>query len=413
MATDWLILADDLTGACDSVAAFAARGLSTEVGWSSRRGGEGVLVFGHDGDSRGLSAAAAADLRRDQVAALLGPDADLLVKIDSTLRGQPAAEIAATLDASAKAGRSGFGVLAPAFPAMGRTTQDGRIRVDGLPLEETETWRREHTYPSADLVAVMASVGKRAVAVPLSTVREGQAALAGALSCVAESADLAICDAVCDDDLDRIVAAGLTMRARPVWIGVGGLAAALARTQTPGRIQPVKFAPRAGGVLTVVGSMAAASRLAAARLASEVAVEYLPVPAGALAVGASQDIGSQARHSLAAGRDVLVELIADGSGDPQGDGVLARRLAAQLGQAATATGGVVVTGGETAKALLEALGARGVHLVGTLEPGVTLGLTAGAFAIPLVTKAGAFGDEGVLVRANVRLRQAKREGTMA
>jgi uncharacterized protein YgbK (DUF1537 family) len=56
---------------------------------------------------------------------------------------------------------------------------------------------------------------------------------------------------------------------------------------------------------------------------------------------------------------------------------------------------------------------EGVRLAGGTEAGVTLGLTLGACSVPLVTKAGAFGDEGVLIRAVERLRRIKREGIVA
>ncbi len=40
--------------------------------------------------------------------------------------------------------RPAFAICAPANPAMGRVTRDGRVLVHGQPLEQTETWRGEH-----------------------------------------------------------------------------------------------------------------------------------------------------------------------------------------------------------------------------------------------------------------------------
>ena len=68
---------------------------------------------------------------------------------------------------------SAFGVFAPAFPATGRTTVDGRVLVKGRALEEAEVWLRDHTYPNADLVDVLATAGIRGVKVTLATVRGG------------------------------------------------------------------------------------------------------------------------------------------------------------------------------------------------------------------------------------------------
>src|SRR5215207_5948752 len=60
-----------------------------------------------------------------------------------------------------------------AFPATGRATRGGRILINGRPLEETDLWRRDHTYPNADLVDVLATAGVRSEKVTLSAVRNG------------------------------------------------------------------------------------------------------------------------------------------------------------------------------------------------------------------------------------------------
>jgi len=78
------------------------------------------------------------------------PKVLLLKKIDSTLRGQPAAEIALTIDFLKRKTGYAFGVMAPAFPAMGGITCGGKIFVDGIELECTELCQREHTYPISD-----------------------------------------------------------------------------------------------------------------------------------------------------------------------------------------------------------------------------------------------------------------------
>jgi uncharacterized protein YgbK (DUF1537 family) len=61
--------------------------------------------------------------------------------------------------------------------------------------------------------------------------------------------------------------------------------------------------------------------------------------------------------------------------------------------------GIVVTGGDTLLALLGALGARGVDLEREVAPGLPLGrIVGGQWAgTPLVSKAGGFGGEEVLV----------------
>jgi uncharacterized protein YgbK (DUF1537 family) len=63
-------------------------------------------------------------------------------------------------------------------------------------------------------------------------------------------------------------------------------------------------------------------------------------------------------------------------------------------------GALLLTGGETAIAVLRALGAGGLRLAGELEPGIALGgLAGGPFdGLMTATKAGGFGDADALVR---------------
>ena len=58
---------------------------------------------------------------------------------------------------------------------------------------------------------------------------------------------------------------------------------------------------------------------------------------------------------------------------------------------------LVLTGGETATAVLKALGAGSFTVIGEIEPGVVISLLPEPLPL-LVTKAGAFGDAGTLAR---------------
>src|SRR6185436_9804566 len=94
MTERWLIVADDLTGATDSGAQFACRGLDTFVQWRDSRPAEETVVA-CDLATRQLAPAEAAARHEAAVRRYLSPDRRLYKRIDSTLRGQPAAEIAA------------------------------------------------------------------------------------------------------------------------------------------------------------------------------------------------------------------------------------------------------------------------------------------------------------------------------
>jgi uncharacterized protein YgbK (DUF1537 family) len=408
----WLILADDLSGAADAGAAFARRGLVTEVRWGdARRVAANTDVIAFDTDSRRLDAGAAAARQRETLHALATPGMTLYKKIDSTLRGQPAAEIAAIRQAMGDACRRV--VFAPANPAMGRGTRDGRVQVRNLPLEETETWRREHTYANADLADILASAGLRAIKLPLDVVRS-PARLAQALSGPASPQDTWICDAETDADLENIARAGLA-HAGTLFAGTAGLAQALAAQIDPRRFSPVDLRPEKAGTLVVVGSLSSVSRGAADELARRQCVRTRRVPADLLRAphraAELTQLGMDVARSLAGGEDVLVEIAAEARPDLSAGPALVRALAASLEPARHAAGGLIATGGETAAALLDGWYFHAIRLIDEVAPGISLGVALGERRLPLVTKPGGFGDVRSLVsslEALHRLRSRNR-----
>ena len=117
---DLVIIADDLSGAADCGIVCAEAGLDTVVMLGHRHDEPDVAVLAIDADTRsGTRAEAAAETYR-LVKAHAPAGRTLFRKIDSTLRGHMAAELAATLAARRESGRALI-LLAPAFPATGRT----------------------------------------------------------------------------------------------------------------------------------------------------------------------------------------------------------------------------------------------------------------------------------------------------
>ena len=413
MSARWLILADDLTGAADCAIAFRRRGSAAAVIWGDAAPDDRVPILSYDADSRNLSAQAAAGRHAALLQRLHSADRRLFKKIDSTMRGQPAAESAATLAHLRNwSGQPAFGVLAPAFPATGRTTVDGRMRVGGRPLEEAEVWRRDHTYASADLGAMLATAGTRARTITLPTVRSG--CLAEVLAEAAAGPDeIVVCDAETDDDLHRIAEAGLAATPSACFIGSAGLAHALAAAGPKAAREPVRIRPDRRGTLLVVGSLAEVSRAGAKRLVADSAVAHLPVsPETLLASEGQGHLTAELAERLTAGQDVLVEILIGADPDMSLGPRLAHGLADALAPIAHQIGALAATGGETAAALLTRFDIHGIQLADEIEPGVSLGVTLGRLSIPIATKAGAFGDADSLTRIRDRLRRARIEGSL-
>lgn len=379
-----LVVADDLTGAADTVTRFAEAGHRTRIHFDTvHECGPAGDVLAVDTDTRRSGPGEAA--RRVAGAVRAAPAArQYLKKIDSTLRGHVLAELVAMRDAT---GRRTI-VCAPAFPATGRVTRDGVQWAGGV--------------AAGDLMDLLA---------PLRPARIGLAELraddvAGQLARLTAATKAVVVDAEDDRDLHRLVRAGLPLAGRLLWAGTGGLGAALAAALPAAGGEGAPPAPVTGPVLVVVGSTTAAAAAQAAAVGATGA-RTVTFPAGALLAGDSPPLGAgggEVARALDRGQDVLVTIGTD-TDIPAGRGrTLLGSLARALADAGARPDAIVVTGGETARVLTQALGATGLRPVGQLEPGVVRAAAIGALTCPVVTKAGAFGDAGSLVRALLALR---------
>jgi D-threonate/D-erythronate kinase len=368
------IQADDLTGACDTGAPFAGRGLETLV--VVHDGGDlppspsaTAVVLVIDTESREVSVEAARERARWAGGVLkAGSPRVLYKKLDSTLRGHVAAEIDGMLDGTGRA----VALLAPAFPAQGRMVVDARVLIDGRPMDETPI-ARDPAFPrtGSSVLGLLADGGVRPIgALPLATARRGRDAVATRLDRFAATGGrILAADAETAADLSVLAEAG---RARQVLlVGSAGLATALARRETC--VMKGHPAPPRRPLLVVAGSAHPATRAQVARLGHRDDLAILAPPDD----GGADD---PARRRETVGR--LAEAAQD-------------RIARER------PGAVLLTGGETAIAVLRVLGASALRLAGQLEPGLAMGVVVGGPFDGLVamTKAGGFGDPDTLVRA--------------
>jgi 4-hydroxythreonine-4-phosphate dehydrogenase len=418
--TDVTVIADDLTGAADCGIAFALAGLPTFVAIGNAPAPDSAQIVSVDTDTRRLEREEAArksgEVTRD---AYLRGSRHLYKKIDSTLRGHVAAELATTFRAAAdlSGGEAPLVILAPAFPGTGRTTRDGRVLVSGVPLEESEVWRKSGMTGPADPVAMLREAGLAAEPVRLAMVRAGSNDLRVALSdLIGRGVQVAVCDAEQEDDLRRIAEAGAKLRWPVIWVGSGGLArhlpAALGLRPRAGTDSRPRLPD--GPILALVGSRSTVARDQARLLGAEEGVATFELDVDLLLGGAGSAQWTRAaadlRRALAAGQDaVLVTQLGS-----EVDLTIGPALADALGRFATASadqiGGLIATGGDIARALLGSLGAGGLHLLGEVEPGVPIGLADARRPIPVVTKAGAFGTPETLQRSRAALKRLIRAG---
>jgi uncharacterized protein YgbK (DUF1537 family) len=424
MGPRWFILADDLTGAADSAIAFARRRVPTRVVWGDARPEEhtDAIVLAYDAATRELDSVRAARRHGDVTRRFLRPGTRWFKKIDSTLRGHPAGEMAAMLDVMLADEPALRVVLAPSFPAMGRTVRAGELRVHGIPLPFTEYWPEGRDASLANLVTLVESAGVSARNLPLATIRADISALRAALTPTGASrrAVVAVCDAETESDLERIASATLDDGVPTFFIGSAGLTHALAQHFSlagASRTPPQRREPSTHGALVLVGSRAKASRAALVVVSTLANVHRLSIDAvllGGDAQSASHAALAQTvGDSLVRGVDVVLDIAQPESPQNTGDPQLVSTLARVLEPVARCASALVATGGETAAALLARLGVHGISLVDEIEPGIPLGLTLGDVSIPVVTKAGGFGNEESLTRIISRLRFIRQTGTVA
>jgi uncharacterized protein YgbK (DUF1537 family) len=379
------IIADDLTGAADTGVQLARAGYRTAVAF---RGApippsEDLDAVALDTDSRAMPPGFAA--KRVISAARAVRDAPILYKkLDSTLRGPVAAELSAALGVS---GRE-RAIVAPAFPAAGRTTADGVQLVRGVPVHETEarddprTPVREGHLPTL-LAAAFPSV------VSLGT---GDLVDPATVRRALDEAVCVVADAASDEDLEALVRA-VPDPDQVLWAGSAGLAVALAAVYPgPNAATPPPSAP-ARRVLVVVGSLSGVARRQLQAL-EEHGWAAVPVVAGR-----PGEALEAARAALAGGACAALHSAEDRDASDAGAvvGTLAEAAAALSEEGLFDA--LVLTGGETAVGVARRLGAVGVRLAGEVEPGIPVGTLIGPRPYGVVTKAGAFGEAGTLVGA--------------
>ena len=280
------------------------------------------------------------------------------------MRGPVAAELAALTSAL-----PGTSVLfSPANPHAGRTVREGILLVQGVPVADTE-FGHDPVSPVRNSSILSVLPPGRPKVIPV--------------------------DAAGDDDLLRAVekqeASG------EPWVAVGS--GAFARLLAPRLVGPAEVRqgrprrlPSAGPVLFVCGSAHPVNHAQAARLAKERSIAVFDVdpadsaPAVKAAVAAlrtAQAAGlriASARAAVADSRAALEAIVRVACGAIAETGV--RR--------------VLVTGGETARSLCDALGVRMLRVLGDIEPGLVL---AGAGDWLFAIKPGGFGSESSWVRA--------------
>lgn len=396
------IIADDLTGAMDTGVAFARIGLSTIIALGNEVAPDaGAVVISTDSRADDPETAyGKARKAADEVIGLY-----VYKKIDSTLRGNIGSELRAVIDAL----HIDKAIICPAFPANKRTVVDGKLLVENTPVNET--------YFACDPISPVAEAhiptllrsqgGFRVGGIDLKGVKKGPSYIARQI--LESEQRVIVADAVEQVHL-RYIAEALAMGSSS-WLpcGSGGLASELpvAFGYRVTDVKPAEPIMSRNPVLLVIGSRndATARQLKKAEARFNLPVISVEPSEFASRRGRTARMNQLARevgNRIRPGTSVVITSTLS-SYVPALKGSTARVLA---GIAARATArweiaGVVLSGGDIARATCQALGVTGMRIVEEVQPGVVVGETIGSAkeGMRVVTKAGGFGNDDAIVDA--------------
>ena len=337
-------------------------------------------------------------------------------KYCSTFDSTPAGNIGPVAEALMDELGVDFTVACPAFPENGRTIYKGHLFVGDTLLSESSM--RDHPLTpmtDANLVRVLARQAKRKVGlVDFSCVSQGASAVRERIaSLTAQGVGLAIADALENADLATLGEGFVDM---PLATGGSGLAWGLAQAiRRLGLVSPGVVAdalkPSRGLSAVIAGSCSAATQtqvevmrarhpslqldlgLIESGRAAEAALEW-----------AASRVGSEPIliYSTAAPQDVKAVQAKLGAGASsrlieQAFGRIAQGLVDELG-----VGRLIVAGGETAGAVVEALGVKRLRIGSEIDPGVPWTMAdSGRSECPLALalKSGNFGAPDFFLKA--------------
>ncbi|MGD9423680.1 D-threonate kinase [Pantoea sp. NSTU24] len=402
--TPVLVIADDFTGANDAGSGLARAGARVQVlfGLEASLPDEVADVLVISTDSRAVSAGQAA-ARVTQVVQHYTTQFQpgwLFKKMDSTLRGNAGTETVAALRASGKT----LALVVPAVPRLGRTTRQGHVWVDQRLLTETEFASDPKTpIRSARVLDQMQIDGAE---IDLATLRSDRldAVLAAAQGVV-------VVDAENEADLTRLIAAAARLHEKPLLVGAAGLSDALGAALSVRPARPV---------LAVVGSMSDSAQQQIAVLQQQRPVAIVDVDIAQLFQQPAWPDRTrwiaQAADALRAGRHTVIRTCQHRAQRHAIDALCQQHSLTrqQLGEAicqllgemtlslcrAALPHALYLSGGDVAIAVAQALGASGFNIQGLVADCVPHGvLLSSEFTLPVMTKAGGFGDANTLVAA--------------
>jgi uncharacterized protein YgbK (DUF1537 family) len=329
---------------------------------------------------------------------------------DSTAQGN----IGPVAEALLHALGANIAIACPAFPTNARTIYMGNLFVGEVPL--SESGMRDHPLTpmkDANLVRVLQAQSRGKVGlVAWTAVAAGEQAIRARLAALeAEGARLAVVDAITDADLHAIAAA---CAGHPLITAGSGIAIGLPENfRRAGLLPPRADAaelPRVPGLAAVISG--SCSQATNGQVAHWIESGRPAIRIDPLAIARGSDIAAAALQqaaSLLGSGPVLfyataapeqVKSVQAALGVAEA-GAMVEQALAGIAQGLIERGvtRLVVAGGETAGAVVQALGVVALRIGPQIDPGVPWTATQGAHPILLALKSGNFGSRDFFVKS--------------
>ncbi|NBJ71318.1 MULTISPECIES: four-carbon acid sugar kinase family protein [Clostridia] len=421
------IIADDLTGANDSGVQLAERGIKTSVYFQlpkqEKQLNNSIVI---DTNSRALTRENAIKKTKNAAQFLKQENFSYIYKkMDSTLRGHIGAEIK-VLD---EVFRPEFMFIAPAYPRLGRTTVNGVHYVNHIPIAESEVSKDpKHPVKDSSIIKVLQKeVNEKMAVLTTDMIHTTKIFNMEIENWKQSGVRYVICDAQTQMDLYKAAVKMAAITQNIVWAGSAGLAEALPLVLSidGGEQTPTNFDNNTQ-VMTVCSSLSQVTQTQVAYAKEQPNVSGVEIN--------TIDIFQNDWHShkvkyikrctdaFAKGKDVVLYVPSDDeirrkvkkvaselqlSPEQVGEKISGAigEIAAYIAESTQRLSGLVLTGGDTAKATAKCLGGEGINLVKQVEPGIPLGELIGTQkTYYVVTKAGSFGAEESIYRAMQALK---------
>lgn len=404
---NYLIVADDFTGANDTGVQLTKRGMKVKVVFKYDGFSDSISCV-LDTETRNIEAKAAYDKTKKMIENINFSNYNYVVKkVDSTLRGNIAEEIKA-IDEKYK---SDLIIFMPALPDLNRITVNAIHYLNNIKITDTEI-AKDPLKPVLEdnLVNILKKtfINETIAHIDIEKIRSNKFSF--------DDAHIYTVDAELNLDMKTVIYEALKTEKRILWIGSAGIADNLMSIEN-------KSKPSIG----LVSSVSETTRNQI-KFAEKNNIKLIKVPIYDVMINKNSDIYiKRCLENLKEGNDIIilssasyerselgktVDICANEGIDRTGVNAIVQSVLGEIVETVLKSfnvSGIFITGGETAIGFFDRIQANGVEIIEEIATGIPMmKVTGGKFEnLKVITKAGAFGREDSIYYGLKKLKEIK------